>query len=254
MIFKPKIIIEDNPVSLSFRAADIFVQTAIDSVEKRTSFSVAISGGSTPRAMHRMLGEEPYRSNIPWDKTCLFWVDERCVPEYDHTSNYGTAKSDFLDKVPIPKKHLHPMPAERFPEDGAAAYQKVLKAFFRIDKTSFPVFDLIFLGIGTDGHIASLFPEHRSLAEKERLVVAVKGGNPNLTRLTLTYPVLNRARKIVFLVSGNGKSEIVKRMLSGGQAGFPAQKINPVKGELLWLVDRDAASLLSKAVLVNKIK
>ena len=161
---KSQIIIKDSPDSLAREAAEIFVAMARESVAHRDHFSVAISGGSTPRHMHKMLAEDPYLSEMPWYKTHIFWVDERCVPENDPASNYGAAKSDFIDRVPVPKVNIHPMPCRVSPEDGAIRYQRELIDFFQSGDDRFPVFDLIFLGIGTDGHTASLFPGQRALS------------------------------------------------------------------------------------------
>lgn len=235
-------------MDLARRGAGIFSQVANKSFEKRGRFIVAISGGSTPRGMHRMLGEEPFRSNIPWENTDIFWVDERCVPENDPASNYGAAKKDFLDRVPVPKAQIHPMPGEGSPENGALHYQRELLKVFQAGAGELPVFDLIFLGLGTDGHTASLFPGQSSLKEKKRLVVSVKGGNPNVSRLTMTFPVLNRAGHIVFLVSGRDKASILKTVLKSEKAGFPAQRIHPLSERLTWLLDREAASLLSRDI------
>ncbi len=227
------------------KGAKIFSQAAKKSVEKRGRFSVAISGGSTPRNMHRLLGEEPFLSDIQWDKTNIFWVDERCVPENDPLSNYGTAKKDFLNRVPIPEAQVHPMPGEDSPEKGALNYQQELLKSFKCGTGEYPVFDLIFLGLGTDGHTASLLPGQDSLDEKKRLVVPVKGGHPDLIRLTMTFPVLNSGRQIVFMVSGKKKAGVVKTVLEDKQTYFPAQAIAPANGVLIFLIDRAAASLLS---------
>jgi 6-phosphogluconolactonase len=245
MIPKSQIIIKDNPTHLALAAANIFTTIARESVTQRRHFSVAISGGSTPKDMHRMLAEDPFRSDIPWDRTYIFWVDERCVPENNSASNYGAAKREFLDKVPVPEANIYPMPGKASPEDGAVKYQGELIDFFQLAAATFPVFDLIFLGIGTDGHTASLFPGHRTLEEKTKLVVAVKGGNPDVNRLTMTYPILNRARHIVLLVSGEEKAAVLGIIFENSKAQLPAQMIQPISGKLTWLLDNEAASLVS---------
>ncbi len=239
------VIIEVNAAQMAKKGAEIFSQAAKKSVETRGRFSAAISGGSTPRDMHRMLGEEPFRSNITWDKTDIFWVDERCVPENDPASNYGAAKKDFLDRVPIPEAQVHPMPSEVSPEKGAFNYQQEILTFFNTGAGEFPVFDLIFLGVGTDGHTASLFPGQGSLDEKVRMVVPVKGGHPDLSRLTMSYPFINNGRQIVFMISGKEKAGVVKTLLEDKQRRFPAHYIEPLNGQLIFLLDRAAASLLS---------
>ena len=242
---KLNIIIEDNPTLLAMTAANIFLSTAAESVSKTGLFMLAVSGGSTPREMHRLLAEEPYRSDIPWNDTHIFWVDERCVPVDDPASNYGLAKKDFLDRAPIPPDQIHPMPGEAAPEEGAVIYSGDLQKSFQIKESDFPVFDLIFLGVGKDGHTASLFPGQRALDEKQRWVVNVKGGHPDVSRLTMSYPVLNHAGHIVFLASGKEKAMILKEIIENRSARLPAQKVQPVNGTLTWLLDRDGASLLS---------
>jgi 6-phosphogluconolactonase len=242
---KSELIVEVNPACLAMTAADIFATTARDFVAGEERFVVALSGGSTPRAMHRLLAEEPYRSGIPWPKTHMFWVDERCVPENSPASNYGGARRDFLDQIPVPPGQIHRMPGEISPEQGAVQYETELKGFFRLTEGDFPVFDLILLGIGKDGHTASLFPGKDVLDEGKKLVMAVKGGNPDVSRLTMTFPVLNRAGHIVFLVSGRDKASILKTVFENEEAGFPVQRIHPLSGRLTWLLDREAASLLS---------
>jgi 6-phosphogluconolactonase len=246
MTLKPEIVITSDSNELARAAVRIFQKAAKDAITQKDHFAVALSGGSTPRHMNRMLAQEPHCSGIAWDKIQIFWVDERCVSMDDPASNYGVARKDFLDQVPIPIDHVHPMPGEAIPEEGARIYQSELKAFFRsIDEES-PVFDLILLGIGTDGHTASLFPGTPfSVLLSKEWVLAVKGGTPDVYRLTLTYDVLNRAKEICFLVSGEKKAPIVKSIFENEQAGLPAQKIQPLNGRLTWLMDRQAGSLLS---------
>jgi len=244
MTKKQTIIIEPNAADLARKGAEIFSRAAKESIEKRGRFAVAISGGSTPRSMHSMLGEEPFYSDIPWDKTDIFWADERCVPNDHPDSNFGAAKKDFLDRVPIPKGHIHPMQEGLPPEESALWYQQKLIKFFQRKEDEFPLFDLIFLGIGTDGHTASLFSGQSVLNEMKRWVVAVKGGNPDVNRLTLTFPVINRGKQIVFMISGKKKASVVKTVLKGIQSGLPAQLVQPLKGTLIWLFDREAASLV----------
>ncbi len=245
MALKPEIIVTSDSRELAQAAVRIFVKAAKDSIARKGCFTVALSGGSTPRRMNRMLVQEPYRSSVAWGKTHIFWVDERCVSMDDQASNYGLVRKDFLDQVPIPVDHVHSMPGEAAPEEGAKIYQDELETFFRSTKGEYPAFDLILLGIGTDGHTASLFPETSSAALSKKWVIAVKGGTPDVYRLTLTYDVLNRAEKICFLVSGKNKAPIVKAIFEDEQAGLPAQKVQPLNGRLTWLMDRQASSLLS---------
>lgn len=224
-------------------------RTALESVMLRGRFMAALSGGSTPRPMHRLLSEEPFASRIPWDKTHLFWVDERCVPTDDPASNYGAGLIDFIAKIPIPADHVHPMPTQLDPDAGAAAYQEELLRISGLQPPDIPVLDLICLGIGIDGHTASLFPGHAALSEAKRLVVPTRGGRPDVDRLTMTLPLINNAGHILFLISGREKADIVKHVLEGPAGVFPAQMIQPVRGNLTFLLDRDAASKMQgKAV------
>lgn len=242
-----KVIIEPDPPHLAQRGAVIFSQIAQASVALRGRFTVALSGGATPRHMHRMLSEEPYLSEIPWNKTHIFWVDERCVAVNDPASNYGAATTDFLSAVAIPQDQVHPMPTDLPPEEGATAYEKELVHFFQTRPLEIPMFDLICLGIGTDGHTASLFPGQSALTEGKRLIVPARGGNPYVDRLTMTFPVLNNACEIVFLVSGKAKAPMLNAILEGPRDRFPAQMIQPVHGDLTWLLDQEAASMLNLA-------
>jgi len=253
MSFKRTIIIKDDPILLAKQAAEIFVASASRSVGKRGRFSVAISGGSTPRRMHKMLAREPYVLNIPWGKTHIFWVDERCVSQDSHESNFGVAKRDFINEVPISETQVHLITCKSSPRVSAKEYQKILNDFFSFERTRIPRFDLIYLGMGADGHIASLFPGQKILYEKEKLVMAVKGGDPNVNRISMTLPLLNQARHIVFLITGEKKAKTVQVVLEGKKLRLPAQKIGPPNGRLTWLLDRGAASLLSKDLHHDKV-
>lgn len=236
----------DSASQLAERGAEAFRDAAREAAAARGRFAVAISGGSTPRAMHRLLATDPYRSDIPWLKVSLFWVDERLVPANDPASNFGTARQDLLDRLPIPPGRVYPMTMSDTPQSAATAYQKRLQDFFIRTESGFPVFDLVILGIGTDGHTASIFPADRSALETQSWVVAVKGGKPYVDRLTLSLPVLNHARSIVFLVAGSDKAEVVKTALTDETAGLPASRIQPAAGRLCWILDRAAAALLTQ--------
>jgi 6-phosphogluconolactonase len=183
---------------------------------------------------------------MPWDKTHLFWVDERCVTGDSPLSNYGSARKDFIDAVSIPEAQIHPMPGGDPPNRGAYRYQSELMISFHLKEGEFPLFDLIFLGVGSDGHTGSLFPGQNALNETRRAVVSVKGGDPDIARVTLTYPVLNRSGRTVFLVSGRKKASVLKGILDRDDRELPARKIRPVNGHLTWLLDREAASLLER--------
>lgn len=247
-----KIITADSK-QLAAKGAEIVCKTAKETVDRQGHFAVAVSGGSTPRAMHRLMSQEPYLSDIPWQKTHIFWADERMVAFEHPDSNFGTAQKDFLGKIPIPKKQIHPMPAVALPEEGVALYQTELENFFRDFGVNDPVFDLIILGIGKDGHIASLFPGQPIIEDTNRWVLSVREGQPNILRLTLNYHVLNSAKHILFLVSGSGKAAIVKTLLENSQAQLPAVKIRPPNGRVIWLLDQEAASLLSRDIIYDSL-
>ncbi len=211
---------------MALEGANIFTAVAKQAVNQRGNFSVALSGGSTPRLMHRMLAEEPYIFENPWDKTHLFWVDERCVPKNNPASNYGNAKRDFLDRVPIPDSQVHPMSCDQTPEQGAKKYQSEIMNFFRPKAEGFPVFDLILLGIGSDGHIASLFPGQPAVQEKKEIVLAVKGGNPDVNRITMTLPIIGHARHTVILASGEEKAAVIRSVFEEDYVPrMPAKKL-----------------------------
>lgn len=237
-------IITADAEQLAAKGAEIVWKTAKEAVARQEHFAVALSGGSTPRAMHRLLAQEPYLVDIPWHKTHVFMVDERMVAFEHPDSNFGMAQKDFLDKIPIPQKHIHPMPAMDRPEAAVVLYQTELEAFFSASALTEPVFDLIILGIGPDGHIASLFPGQPIIEDTNRWVLSVKGGQPDVWRLTLNYHVLNHAKHILFLASGSGKAAIVQTLFEGSQVSLPAMKIRPINGKVTWLLDRAAAALL----------
>ncbi len=243
----PEIEIYENPNQLAEAVADLFVREAIASIEKTNRFTVALSGGSTPRLAHQLFTTEKYSKIIPWDAVCLFWVDDRCVPYDDPASNYGAALEDFISKVKIPKTQVYPMPTTIEPQTGAMEYEKELLSAFVCRAGDIPSFDCIFLGVGTDGHTASLFPGQQELWEPERLIIAVCGGNPHVDRLTMTLPVINRAKHIVISVSGQAKAKTIEEIFAQPEKNYPIQNIKPAYGRVSWLIDKDAAGLLPLA-------
>ena len=238
------IVVADDAQHLAQMGAELLLKTARRHVARTGRCNIAVSGGSTPRRMHRLLAQAPYADVMPWMGLHLFWVDERLVTVDDPASNYGLALKDFLSRVALPQDNIHPMRAMTPPEAAAADYQRTLERHFEIDACGGPAFDLVFLGIGTDGHTASIFPRDTTAETPTLWVVAVKGGTPDVDRLTLTYRVLNCAGKIVFLVSGAPKASIVKRILTKEEASLPPLKLHPQGGEVLWLLDREAAGKL----------
>jgi 6-phosphogluconolactonase len=235
-----KIVPDD--VTLARTAAQEFHRAAESAVQERGRFSVALSGGNTPRAIYSLLASE--HKELPWDRIHIFFGDERHVPPDHPDSNFRMASEALLSKVPMPEKNIHRIHAELDAETAAAEYDQQLVNFFHLSDHDWPRFDLIFLGIGEDGHTASLFPGSKALIETSRKVLANWVEKFKTFRITLTLPVLNHAAEVVFLVSGAGKAQILSEVLRPGVKKYPAQSVQPENGRLLWLVDQDAGSLL----------
>ncbi|MHB9090441.1 MAG: 6-phosphogluconolactonase [Chloroflexota bacterium] len=233
--------------SLSHAAAELFVQLAGQAVEARGQFSVVLSGGDTPRRTYQLLAESPFREQVPWGGVHVFWGDERCVPPEDPRSNGRMAHEALLSQVPILPTHVYPITCGPAPEEAARQYEDTLRNFFRGQR---PRFDLVFLGLGINGHTASLFPETAALEEQGRWTAAVYVPADALHRVTLTASLINQARTVAFLVAGADKVEIMRQVLEGPRdiCRLPAQLIQPTQGELLWLVDREAGRLLVERV------
>jgi 6-phosphogluconolactonase len=237
---------------LSRAAAEEFARLAGEAVRIRGRFAVALSGGSTPRALHHLLSDEGagFPSRIPWNDVHIFWGDERHVPPAHPESNYRMARETLLTRVPLPLENLHRIPAEN-PDAAKAAdeYAQTLRTFFGLSAGELPRFDLILLGMGPDGHTASLFPGTDAVHEKIRLVAAPWVGKLGARRITLTPAVLNNAARVLFLVSGEGKAETLRAVLEGPYQPdrFPAQIVRPVNGRLTWIVDRAAACRLRQS-------
>lgn len=233
---------------VSREAAEQFVQLAQQQAHERCRFSVALAGGSTPRRLYELLAGEPYRSRVPWECVYVFWGDERCVPPDHPDSNFRMVNEMLLSRVPLPPVNVYRIPADQGDSVSAAAsYEQTLRTFFRLEPNSWPKFDLVLLGLGADGHVASLFPRSAALDETHRFVVATAGGTPDLPRITLTAPVLNHAKHLMWLVAGEQKSAIVQAVLAGPTRPdeLPAQMIKPLHGTSQWLLDRAAASVLN---------
>ena len=241
----PIIQIAEDASGVARLGAGLFAATIRSEVDKKGSAFVALSGGSTPRAMHRLLGQPPHRRDIPWHRLYLFWVDERCVPHTDGASNFGAARRDFLESVDIPRDHIHPMPTEPGSTEAAQAYAGEIERTVPKNHRGMPCFDIVFLGIGEDGHTASLFPNHDAPAEEVRWIIPVRGGQPFVDRYTMTLPVLNAAKQVIFLVSGTPKATMVKEILdSGTKRSLPARQVRPTSGSVTWMLDKHAASRL----------
>jgi 6-phosphogluconolactonase len=243
MITDPDIRVMPDARAALQAAADLLRETTKAAVDAAGRATIAISGGATPRGMHRLLAQPPYAMDIPWERLDLFWADERMVPCEDPASNFGAARSDFIERLLRPLAGVHPIPATGDPEAAARRYEEALRQHFRQLNLADPIFDLICLGLGADGHTASLFPESPVLSEQRRWAAAWQGGVPKVWRITLTLSVLNRARRIVFLVTGEGKAPAVRHVLGGSLPVLPAQQVCPPSGRTTWVLDRAAASL-----------
>jgi 6-phosphogluconolactonase len=237
-----------NAEELARAAAEHFLLLAHEAVQARGIFTVVLSGGSTPRKLYSMLASDAgLRDEIPWEKIHFFWGDERYVSPEDPESNYRMANDAMLAKVAAPPANVHRIRSER-PDAGLAAgeYDQELREFFRLGEGQFPRFDLAFLGLGPDGHTASLFPGTKALNEQRRLVVSNWVGKFYTDRITMTAPVFNHAACVIFLVGGEDKAAPLKAVLEGNYEPLqlPAQLISPREGRLLWIVDNSAARLL----------
>lgn len=232
--------------ALSRAAAELFVQEARQATATRGRFSVALSGGSTPKRAYEILAQPPLRDQVSWDKVHVFWGDERWVPPTDARSNEHMARQALLSHVPIPPAQVYPMYCAGSAREGAEKYEALLRSFFAGQPS---LLDLVYLGLGDNGHTLSLFPGTPVLEERQRWVSEVYVKEQDLYRVTMTAPLTNQATLIAFLVSGAGKATVLHELLDQppGAPSYPAQLIQPVNGKLLWLVDQAAAAKLQKA-------
>jgi 6-phosphogluconolactonase len=240
--------------SLARGAADHFVALAGEAIARRGRFAVALAGGSTPKAMYALLATDEYADRVDWARVHVFWGDERCVPPDHPDSNYRMARETLLDHVPLPVGYVHRMRGEMAPAQAAAEYERTLRTFFSSpaagreggDEEPTARFDLILLGMGDDGHTASLFPGTAVIDEQTRWVVAHYVEKLSAWRVTLTPVVINAAANVTFIVSGAGKAERLRQVLAGPYQPhtLPAQIVRPDYGRLRWLVDAAAAALL----------
>ena len=212
-------------------------------------FSLVLSGGSTPRAAYTLLSEPAIARQVDWARVHIFWGDERCVPPDHNESNFRMARETLLSRLPFPERNIHRIQGELPPQQAAEAYLQQLEGFFG-GQSGLPHFDLVLLGMGEDGHVASLFPGDAALEVVDRWVVAVEHDRPPaplVARVTVTLPVINAARRVALIVSGSGKAERVRQALSGADAAetLPAQRVKPKQGELVWLLDGDAGKWIN---------
>ncbi|MBS7563938.1 6-phosphogluconolactonase [Mucilaginibacter sp. Bleaf8] len=235
----------DNSAELSTAAADLFVQSAAQAIGEKGTFTVALTGGSSPVQLHKLLAQAQYRDMVDWEKTYIFWGDERWVPMTDDRSNAKMAFDTLLNHVPIPHENIFPMyDYQKQPEEFAAYYEDVVRK-----QVPNGEFDLILLGMGDDGHTASLFPGTAVLHEQTKWVDAYYLAPQSMHRITLTAPLINRAKKIALMLFGTGKANALHEVLEGERnpEKYPSQLLNPSSGDIVWLVDSDAASKLTQS-------
>ncbi|MBI4642130.1 MAG: 6-phosphogluconolactonase [Candidatus Tectomicrobia bacterium] len=232
---------------LSQQAAGEFVRLAQEAVQVGGRFTVALSGGSSPRSLYTLLSSDKFRDKVPWSKTHFFWGDERHVPPDHAESNYRMASETMLSKMPVPPENIRRIPSEKNAEQAADEYEATLRKFFGLAAGELPRFDLVLLGMGPDGHTASLFPGTWAVRETQRLVAWPYVDKFSTYRITMTPPVLNNAAYIIFFVGGAEKAETLRHVLHGDYQPdiYPSQTIKPTKGKLLWLVDKEAAARLT---------
>lgn len=236
----------DDLSAVAHAAAVLFVRAA-QQARTRGRFNVVLSGGSTPRAFHTLLAAPPYRDQVEWSQVHFYWGDDRCVAPDDPESNFRMARETLLDKVPIREAQIHRIHTEEDPVVAANLYADELRQDFALAEGQLPRFDLLYLGMGPDGHTASLFPHTAALAVTEKLVTANYVPKLAVNRITLTYPVLNNAAVIAFLVAGADKADALSAVLEGPRdpETYPSQLIAPRDGDLYWLADSAAAAKLS---------
>jgi 6-phosphogluconolactonase len=238
--------------SISQAAAGEFIRCATEALSARGRFTVALSGGSTPQHLYQLLAGPPYRTQVDWKRMDIFWGDERCVPPDHRDSNYRMAREAMLDRLPIPTGQVHRIEAERTDRASAARdYQATLAKVCGVDPAGQPPgLDLVLLGMGPDGHTASLFPGTAALKETQKWAVVNYVPKFATDRITLTVPVLNRARQVLFLVAGTDKAEPLAEVLEGppDPTRLPSQLIQPSAGKVVWFVDRLAAARLTSTV------
>jgi len=235
-----------NTPGLLFKAAADQILTLCEScIAEKGKFTIALSGGNTPRKLYELLAQNPYVKKIDWKNVFVFWSDERCVPASDDENNSHMAAIALLNNVPIPKENIFPVPVNFEPSKAAARYEQMIKSFF---KNTEPRFDLVLLGLGEDGHTASLFPGTDILSEKKALVKQVYVNEKKVFRISFTIPLINNAKQVMFLVTGKEKSTVIEKLFvkPPKKNTLPAQFIKPLKGNLHWMLDKAAATSLKK--------
>ncbi len=239
----------ENLELMSINAAKFIVKLIIDTLKNKEFFTIALSGGNSPKMIYSILAEDETNKNINWNKVFFFWGDDRYVPHTNSESNYRMAYETLLSKINISQNNIFRIPTEATnPETAAQLYEKILKKVFMKLKAidlnkKLPVFDLIILGVGRDGHTASLFPGHRAVNEQKRWVTHIKA-HARVTlhdRITITLPVINNAKNVMFIISGEGKGKIIRDIVEEKRTGkaYPASMIKPPDGQTVWYIDKN---------------
>lgn len=226
---------------LSKRVADLLKYDIEETLRSKDRYTLVLSGGSTPKALYQLLATEPYRSSIPWDKIHFFWGDERFVPFEDDRNNAKMAFEELLNHVPVVKENIHIMRTDLRHEEASQHYETILHSYFTKEGETF---DFVLLGMGDDGHTLSLFPGTEIIQEKEKWVSSFYLDSQSMYRISLTAPVVNKARKVVFMATGKNKAKMLQNVLEGESnvSLYPSQIIQPITGTLYWFVDQEAAS------------
>jgi len=240
--------VSPTPPEVATAAAQLFTDAANQAIASRGLARIAISGGTTPKAMFALLADpaQPFLKSVPWDKLYLYWVDERCVPPTDADSNYRMTNEVMLSKVPLPADHIFRMEGELDPEVAAAHYEATIRNSFKLEGAETPTFDLILLGMGDDGHTASLFPHTEGLENITHIVIPNHVPQKDTWRITLTFPVINQGREVAFLIEGAAKAQVLSDVFTGPYQyeTYPSQLIRPATGKLTLLLDSAAAAKL----------
>jgi 6-phosphogluconolactonase len=244
MINERTIFVFDTNEGVADFAVTKWIKISSQAIEDKGNFMAGLSGGKTPVEFYKKLAAS--KNILSWDRTHIFFVDERFVPPSHRESNYGLIKEYLINHVKLPDENVHRIQTEEITlVQSARRYEEDIRSFFLIERGSVPQFDLIMLGIGEDGHTASLFPGKSSLKERTRLAIPVTAEKLPNKRITLTLPVINNARKIMFLVSGRDKAKVLKEIVEGKKSSLPASRVQPKQGVVYFVIDKRAASLLS---------
>jgi len=247
---KRKIHIFPDLETLNQSAAEMFIRIGSEAIRERGRFTVSLAGGSTPESLYKLLASEKFKDKIDWEKVFFFFGDERNVSPNDEKSNFRMANESILRALQISDENIFRWQTElQTPETIAEKYEKTIRAFFNLSENEFPRFDLILLGMGDDGHTASLFPFTEALSENKKIAATNEVEKLATVRLTLTFPAFNNAANILFFVAGENKAETLRTVLEGDSQPekYPSQNINPENGSIFWLVDANAAKMLSKS-------